>query len=627
MPAADTLLKWHSRPAVARPLRYARRLLDMSPREIAARIGRDYRVAARPLAPEGWEPPERRLLEAWLGSRFLFGPTGARRILDAWRRDCPAAAQSLVDSARQGLSRWEVFGVPVRLEPGLLDWHTGDVRWTWELNRHQFVFTFATAYALTGELEFRRRIVALLEDWWRSNPAGRGVNWSSALEVALRSICWLWTLSLALDWPGLEERFLRRWLVSLYEHYGYLKDNLSLWVDETNHLIGEAAGLCLLASALPDLPDGERQQQRAIAILARQLGRQVTPDGVSREQSTGYQRFVLDFCRQVMALDLDLPPVFRQRAAAMQDFLEALGGPDGALPSIGDSDEARAAPVEDLDAWLGRASRVPVPETGFRTFRDGGYCLWRSDDQRHRMTLLFDCGPVGLWPNASHGHADALSVQVKLNGRWVLGDPGTGGYAAAGRVRDLLRSTAAHNTVTVDGLDQSDALDLFKWLHPVPARLLDAFSDGPWDYALGMHEGYHRLRQGVTHYRAVLFERPLGWLVADRLEGTGRHRAALRFHLPPGTGVRLEDPQTAAAAGLRLWFSEPGVKVQSGLWSRRFGQWESAPVLALEKETELPLVWFTWISPHQAEPPALAWSFDDGCHRIRYRRAGRCFER
>ena len=216
------------------------------------------------------------------------------------------------------------------------------------------------------------------------------------------------------------------------------------------------------------------------------------------------------------------------------------------------------------------------------------------------MALLFDAGPLGLWPNASHGHADALSVQVKLDGQWVLGDPGTGGYASAGPVRDVLRGAAAHNTVTVDGLDQADALEVFKWLAPADARLLDAVCTEECDYALGVQEGYRRLRHPVTHYRAVLFVRPpapgAGWILADRLEGEGRHRCALRFHFPPGTQVSLDGARVVTAGGLRLCLPED-CRVESGLWSRRFGQWEAAPVVVVERETDLPLVWCTWLAP------------------------------
>ncbi len=625
----------------------------MGPKEIAARLRERGRKNKEIVVPF-WEPPGRQDCAEWMDSRFLFGPAGARRIIQSWRRFRPEQTERLVDFARRGLDAWEISGVPVALEPGRLDWHRGDTRWVWELNRHQFLFTFARAFLLTGEAVFLDRITALLEDWREKNPFGRGRNWSSALEVGLRSISWLWTLAAAL--PDLEERLLRAWLRSLQEHYEYLASHLSIYSDPTNHLIGEAAALWILSVAVPTLPEARRREQRALKILTREIERQVTPDGVDREQSTGYQRFVLDFYLQVLAVarraGRNLPPIIGERVAAMLEFLAALSGEGGEPPSVGDADGARGVPfgerpdLADVAVWLDEPALAHSSRS--RVFPRGGYCLWQAGD----AALLFDVGPIGLWPNASHGHADALSVQARIRGRWLLADPGTGAYGASIRVRDSLRGTAAHNTVTVDGLDQTDALDLFKWLRPVPTRLLDADMSEEFDYAMAVHEGYHRLRQPVTHYRAVLFVRPpastSGWVIADRLDGEGRHHCALRFHFPPGTEVRGDGTGAVVAldpeegAGLRFSFSDADWRLTTGLWSSRFGDWEPAPVLLIERTAELPLAWFTFLSPGagseglgsvtterrgstvlaQRGEETVEWAIEGSRHRFLYRRTG-----
>jgi hypothetical protein len=677
-------LKWHRRPAVAIPLRYAVRLAAMGPCEAIARAAGRVRKTRIPALPP-WEPPARSACREWLARRFLFGPEEAVHICGRWRQACPERAAHLIALARRGLDRWDIFGAGVNLAPGSIDWQAGETRWVWELNRHQFFFTFARAFALTGDPAFPRRIAALLEDWLRQNPFGRGVNWSSALEAGVRALSWLWTLPLLIAWEGLDDDFFRRWLGSLHEHYEYLKSNLSVYTGRTNHLIGEAAALWVLSAALPGLPDHARQQQRALSILAREIERQVTPDGVGREQSTGYQRFVLDFYRQVLGIarrcGRPLPPVIGARIRAMENFLGALAGPGGPTPRIGDSDDARGVPFPELSGpvawpdspdlafWLGELAERPAPVSPPRSrlFREGGYCLWEAEQRGLRMALLFDAGPLGLSPNAGHGHADALSVQVRLGTCWLLGDPGTGAYAVCKRVRDLLRATAAHNTVTVDRLSQADPLDTFKWLHAPRTRLLDSSSNDEYDYALAAHQGYLRLRRPVMHYRAVLFVRPpapnAGWIILDRLEGEGRHHCALHFHFPPEAALDCEPPQSVLAidpaqgAGLRLCFSqltrsEEPVHLlrRSGTWSGRFGQWGQAPVISIESTAELPLAWFTFLSPEShgtrpAEPrPSrngatvfcrrgdefIEWTIRGKQHRFRYRRGGGCpgfFER
>jgi len=681
------LLKWHCRPGLERPLRYANRLIAMEPEEIIGRLGGRALGGSSSVAPP-WEPPEREALRVELESRFLFGPDRARRLAQCWRQSCPEQADRLVASASRGLESWEIFGVSTLLQPGRVDWHSGpptaptDIRWVWELNRHQYLFTLARAFQLTGDVSYPQRIAELVEDWCWKNPPHRGVNWSSALEVGVRAISWLWTLPLLLDWRGLKRAFLRDWLASLLDHYQYLRGRLSLYTDPTNHLIGEAAALWMLSVALPRLPDAEREEQRALNVLSAEIARQVSPDGVDREHSTDYQRFVLDFYLQVMALarrvNRALPPVIRQRVAGMLDFLETLGGPDGQVPAIGDSDDARGLPFPGLSNWSWRLPEVSIwlwgpdglpPELSSgggresRIFPQGGYCLLQAAQQGQRMALLFDFGPLGLWPNASHGHADALSIQVRLGGCWLVADPGTGAYSSCLPIRDLLRGTGAHNTVTIDGLDQSDPLDVFKWLKPVPASLLDFFSDQNFEFALASHEGYRRLRQPATHFRAVLFVRPPAphplWLVADRIEGEGRHHCALRFHFPPGTELHADHPQavrvldSASGAGLRLVFSDavagrgPVYQIDSaGLWSRRFGQWEPAPVLVVERTAALPLSWFTYLLPSEGPSESesveavtqgssafcrrlsrgleerIEWTIEGASHRFSFRRFG-----
>ncbi len=601
------LLKWHCRPAVEIPLRYARRLSAMGPAEIAARLLHE-KWAHKETGHSRWDPPGRQSLAAALENRFLFGATGARHILENWQRSDDGEAARFIKSARRGLGNWEIFGKPICLAPGEIDWHAGDLRWVWELNRHPFLFTFARAFLLTADAAYAHRIVALVEDWIDHNPFGCGVNWSSALEVALRAISWLWTLPMLLEWEELAPQSLQRWLRSLGEHYEYLQGHLSIYTDRTNHLIGEAAALWMLSIVFPSLPDARRQERRALEILACEIERQITPDGVSREQSIGYQKFVLDFCLQVLAMarraGRELPAVIEQRTGAVIEFLSELGGEDGNLPAMGDSDDGRGVPfaaeAEELSLWLGSAplrSRL----CGGTSF--SGYCLFRTEDG---SALLFDVGPLGLWPNASHGHADSLSVQVKLGGRWFLGDPGTGSYAACPLVRDSLRGTAAHNTVTVDNMNQADALDVFKWLKPVPVRLLESYSGPDYEYALAVHEGYRRLRDPVTHYRAVLFRRsPPCWTISDRLEGTGPHDCALRFHFPPRTQLRITGTQALAidpsdGTGLKFIFSD-ACSEDTDMWSSRFGQWQQAPVLVVRRKTQLPLSWLTCLRPLRPE--------------------------
>ena len=103
-----------------------------------------------------------------------------------------------------------------------------------------------------------------------------------------------------------------------------------------------------------------------------------------------------------------------------------------------------------------------------RLFRAGGYAVLHAAPGATPARLVFDCGPLGYLPHASHGHADLLSVLVDVGGEEMLIDPGTFAYWDAHGRRDLFRATRSHNTIEVDGHDQADGFDPFMWLN-IPA--------------------------------------------------------------------------------------------------------------------------------------------------------------
>ncbi len=68
----------------------------------------------------------------------------------------------------------------------------GDAKVTWELNRHQHFVTLAKAYRLTNDPRFASELIDQWRHWHKENPYPRGINWASSLEVAFRSLSWLW---------------------------------------------------------------------------------------------------------------------------------------------------------------------------------------------------------------------------------------------------------------------------------------------------------------------------------------------------------------------------------------------------------------------------------------------------
>lgn len=523
-----------------------------------------------------------------------------------------------------------------------------DVKLVWEVNRHQFLPTLARAGCYTGDERYARACVAMVRSWIDANPTGLGVNWSSNLEVAIRLTSWVWTLHWLVGTPALDDATLRTWLTNLRAHRDHVGRHLSIYTDATNHLIGEAAALAIVSLWLPELDDSERWLATTIDVLGHEIERQVAEDGVGHEQATSYQRYVLDWMLQVTWLadrnDVALPPVIRARTRAMLDALTVLVGPRGRAPRIGDSDHARAVPFFTEDYWrfdeilaLGAATLGTRPVTDHESvlwmtgataaatatapapvrshvFREGGYAVLRSAPNATPARLVFDCGPLGYLPHASHGHADLLSVLVDVGDEEMLIDPGTFAYWDEHGRRDLFRATRSHNTVEVGGRDQADGFDPFMWLN-IPANGLATAEIGDSvQYVEAWHDGYRRLRVPVRHRRGVLGV-PGGWLVVDWLEGYGTHRFTRWFHAAPETriAVRSDAADVRSATGdaqltlcdLRTEKDAPSViTVVTAPYSERYGEELRAPVVRFDDHAALPALRVTTIVPAQASSPA-----------------------
>jgi len=674
-------LIWHRRPALQRRLRLLGRLREMTPAELAHRVGRvaakrfarlgaggdtdatadggsvgdlpeamtasptSY-LAARDCATGFFDVGERtrlaRLASTQLGNQVEHTVGAAGAILDGGvellgRRFHPAEPgfDWLADPIRG-----RVWPLTVMDDADAVRRVDADVKYIWEVNRHQFLATVARAYAYSEREEYAGACIGMVDRWIEMNPPGIGVNWSSNLEIAVRSISWMWSIQFLLGSGALDDRMLETWLASLRRHRDYLVEHLSVYTDPTNHLIGEAAALAMLSIWLPEWNDSRRCRELAISTLTDAVAFQVAEDGIDIEQATSYQRFVLDLVLQVIALAdrnaVEVPPVLRSRAQAMLEAVADLIGHGSRAPRIGDSDDARGLPFFTQDFWdfgelLAIGAAVLGDETGFaygrpltesafwlgggsrfpsasaanepqgvdqpKLLSQGGYAILPSGADPRSDRLIFDCGPLGYMPHCSHGHADLLSVLVNVGGEEFLVDPGTFAYHDDLGRRDVFRATRSHNTVEVGGRDQADAFDPFKWLNIPDAALERWYTGIDFQYAEAWHDGYRRIVAPLRHRRGVLALHG-GWLLLDWLEGNASHRFDRWFHAAPTTRVSLLDPSTVLVESddtdkaLRVADLGSGTPAVLGTapYSERYGQMIAAPAFRFADSAPLPAV-------------------------------------
>jgi hypothetical protein len=154
----------------------------------------------------------------------------------------------------------------------------------------------------------------------------------------------------------------------------------------------------------------------------------------------------------------------------------------------------------------------------------------RKDD----CYLCFNATGAGISGRGSHGHNDALSIEVCARGRAFIVDPGTYVYSADLQMRHAFRSTAYHSTVRIDRQEQNTTeIELpFVIGNEAQPRVLEWQSNADYDKVVAEHYGYRRLAASVTHRRTVTFDkRECSWLLEDEFLGdAGQHEFETWFH-------------------------------------------------------------------------------------------------
>ena len=479
----------------------------------------------------------------------------------------------------------------------------GDKKIVWELNRHQYFMKLGRAYVLTGDARYARTFVAHLESWMDANPPKLGINWASSLEVAFRSISWLWAIYFFRD--AVPAETLKRALQFLYLKARHLESYLSTYFSPNTHLTGEALGLFYLGTLLPEFDEAKRWQELGSSILIEQIPVHVKGDGVYFEQSSYYHRYTTDFYLHFLILSRN--PVVEKALISLLDHLMYITRPDGTTPFFGDDDggslamlDTRApndfrAPLatgavlfsrgdykfvagdagEELLWLLGveglrkyDSIAAHEPEKLSQAFPEGGYFVMRDGWTRDSNYLLFDCGPHGSL-NCGHAHADALSFELAANGRTVLVDPGTYTYTGSKEMRDWFRSSQAHNTATLDGESSSIPDGPFTWKTVAECRLLDWVTTDKYDYVCG---------EISTLTRTIVFLKNNCWVIRDTLKSAGEHRVDINFQFDSKTNPCLENDEIhESQSGLTIRVTGNGRWIEENQWvSHCYGQKEPA---------------------------------------------------
>jgi uncharacterized heparinase superfamily protein len=456
--------------------------------------------------------------------------------------------------------------------------------WMWDLNRHSYFETLGRAYRYTNEKRYARKFADLLRDWIKKNPPGpKSPNWFNVFEVSFRINCWIWALYYFRSPRVLSDETLISLLKGLLTHGRYLYANLEYHV-QNNHLLLEAKSLAFLGLLFTEFRDAQKWVKTGLNVLFQQIESQVYPDGVHSELSTLYHRIIVGELLEIAILfdrlGISPPNQFTEAFEQMIEFELWVSKPNGTFPLFGDSStedtylrfsgsrggpcflerndlKTIAPPLDETTKWVLGVERVlqcqglseKTDKLSSRGFPHGGYFIMRNGNKLDSNYLVFDCGPFGHKPVPSHGHADALSFELYALGATFFVDPGVyGGNSGLVEWRNYFRGTRSHNTVVVDGKDQSVLIGKDKVYRTAKTKLHRWITSDLFDLVDASHDGYERLSDPVNHRRLIFFVKPEYWVIVDYLSGNGRHDFDVFFHLMPGITVNFDKNNRAFEA-------------------------------------------------------------------------------
>lgn len=372
-------------------------------------------------------------------------------------------------------------------------------------------------------------LLAFIHRWIEQNPPAQGNGWEPyTISLRVTNILKAWAGGLQID-DVISS--------SLYQQADFLTRVLE------KHLLGNHYFVNLKALLFAGVIfDNDEWINLAITGLSKEIPEQILDDGMHFELSPMYHRLalvdMLDICNLTAAfpskVSADFSNLVNEKIRPMLHAMTAMTHPDCGVSFFNDSVE-RIAPsfqrIKDYAEVLGyvpELSDEPLPS--INDMSHSGYMVAQTRDSK----LIFDAAAVGPDYIPGHAHADTLSFEMSIGLERVFVNSGISEYNVS-KKRLAERSTAAHNTIEVDGRNSSEVWSSFRVAKRARILHRNAKCDANGCELSGSHLGYRSITGGAVHSRDLaISDRSL--IVDDTLDGNWRS-AVSRFHFHPDLDI------------------------------------------------------------------------------------------
>jgi hypothetical protein len=447
------------------------------------------------------------------------------------------------------------------------DTAVGDIKWFWEPSRFAWGYALIRAYAATGEEQYAEKFWPLLKSWMAANPPNTGPSYACGQECAIRLMVMTFAYYSLRNSPSCTNERLASLILAIAVHADRIEKNIQFAIStRTNHSITESVGIYTAGLLFPEFKDAQRWKSKGLAILAKEVERQIYADGSYVQHSVNYHRLMLDDVLWAVALaeknNEKLPAVIYDKLAkALAWLISMTDEKTGKAPNYGSNDGAWILPLSCCDysdyrpviqavhyavhqrryydpgpwdekiLWLFGPKALDAPKQqpdrmiAF-TADQGGYYLSRGPASR----MMIRCHTYRDRP----AQADMLHLDLGCGGQNILRDAGSYLYYCDPPWDRYFIATRAHNTVEIDREDQMIKGPRFLWFRWTRSKLRHFVSStsGRVCFFQGEHSGYSRLPGRPVHRRSVC-RIDDNYLVLDELLGGENHDLCLRWRLYP----------------------------------------------------------------------------------------------